>query len=323
MEKANMDSLLEPATDLAIHSLSNRYWRKGPKVRAEVRNLVRESLVKGKKTKRLDWQIEKSKMIAFYSAFGVKRNQFGYTQRTLDVHRHRRSATALKWVEKQIRKNRDFYNSRTMIHLTAKDQGLLRVFLRNGFHIDCVIQVGEVKSCYQNLMQKRKPPKDFKMWGLRVSPLRTRAEVKEVLAIEHKEFSRNPQFGWFIALPSVRRRRRQSLMKKISMKGRYVLKNGDGKVVGYFSCQAGFEERLGSKAGIGLVLSQEIQGKGLLKAIYRFILEDLRERNIRIFVGGTSQIPVMKFSRLMGRINAVYLLRYGPGFFYPEYFLNF
>lgn len=321
MQKANEDSLLEDVIDLSIHSYQNKYWLKGPKVRAELRNMMREPITKGKRLKRLAWLYgNDGKLIAFYSAFKIKKNFFGYSQQMLDVQRRRSSPIALQWLEKQIQKNKDFYNDRTEVFVSVNDKDLIKLFLQYGFNIDSVLQLGEVKSCYQNLMHKLNPPKDFSAWGLTVSRLRTRAEALAALKIEKREFSRNPQFGWFIGLPVVIRKRKKKLLKRLGADGRYVLKNKKGKVVGFFSCEAGFQERFGTKAGLGLILSEEFQGKGLLKVIYRYILERLKKKNVRVFIGGTSQIPVMKLAKTMGRLNTVYILRYSKGYFPPEYF---
>lgn len=321
MKKANDEISYSELNELIFESLKNKFWQKGPKVRAELQKHSKKFMAKAEKNGWWDVLYAKDgRMLAFIAGWDERHPFWNHLLRPIEVYRRRGSKRALLWIDEKLRERRTFLNSRTEIHIPSGDRGLGRILLKNGFAIETVILIGEVNKSYRRLMQKKKPEKDLLAYGYSVSFLQEKKEVLQALPIEKNEFGRNPQFGWFLALPEVQRKRRKILMSAIRKGHTIVIKDKNEKVKGIVDFPVHSSEFYGDCGGVGLVLARELQGRGFAKIIYRILLEEFRRKKIKYFKGGTSQRPVMKLGKLMGRESISYVLRYGKGYFSPEYF---
>lgn len=231
------------------------------------------------------------------------------------------SVEALRWMKEKILSHRALYPVNNSLGVSGADKKLRDFLLKRGFHIQAIILEGKTGFCLKNLRKKNSKP--VLPAGLRLERLKTKKQLEEVLALEHRIFRKNPEYGFYSEFEETVDVHRKEMLG--AMKNGddlfYVFLDRSNKILGFFGGFLNRKDPLhGSSAGVSLVFDEKIQGKGLSKLAYHTLLEDLVKEKISVFTGGTSQKSVMKVSKLMGRKAIAWCLRYGEGKFPPSYF---
>lgn len=232
-----------------------------------------------------------------------------------------RSKESDKWLLDRLKKHLPFFEPSTMLEIPHYLQHLLPKFYSLGYFIDTVRTVGSPGVAYKRLMEARAPEDNLDRLGLSVSKLRSVAELRQVEEIERAEFKRNPQFGWFVNsekfLDQMFEMRKNNANDPSSCLR--VIKRGN-EVLGYFGYnrQPGFFN--GSTVGSDFVFHRRIQGKGISHVGYRILLEHMIQNKVDFFYGNTSQKPILKLAKIMGRVPQTYMIRAGKGAFSAKYF---
>jgi hypothetical protein len=198
---------------------------------------------------------------------------------------------------------------------------------KGGLYIDSVVLLGDTRQALGALRRKYGLLKKFpQRLGLRVEPLRTRKQASECLRILKAEFTRNPQFGWFVATPGFLKMQEREYLASIRAKDgpyNFVILSRDGRIVGEFGFHPNPSNPFGATLGsMGFNFAPEIQGNGLAKYAYAQLLRELAKRRIPIFLGGTSQPGVLKLAKVMKRVPVSLELYPGKGFFPSRHFLQ-
>lgn len=175
---------------------------------------------------------------------------------------------------------------------------------------------------------KKKYPKEELSFSpaskIKVVTPSTRQEADDYIEIIRSEFTRNPQFGSFVAHPSFIKFLRNEFY--ISLKKRrpnfFVFKRGE-KVVGGVEYSIK-KKTLGGRrhAGVGVNFEKSVQGMGYSKIAYRVVLEELKRQKVHLFSGGTAQVGVMKLGRVMNRKVQGVLMQKLEKPFFKEGFLE-
>ncbi|MGZ3689038.1 MAG: hypothetical protein ACXVBW_12105 [Bdellovibrionota bacterium] len=194
-----------------------------------------------------------------------------------------------------------------------------------GFRVEAVVQVGEVVRA-KALMERKYGKLDERDWptGLSSARLSSRAEVEGMLRLDRQQFTKNPQFGWFVTHPEFVRRQRKDLRAIASKPNTtHFLLLEKGKVVGFFGATLLLDNpMLGRMGSIMICLDSRLQGKGLSPICYQILLREMKKRRVRVFSGGTAQGPVMHLGNAMKRHPLSLMVRTGKPWFKARYFLN-
>lgn len=187
-----------------------------------------------------------------------------------------------------------------------------RALRARGVGLDSVQLLGDPREALARLTADREvPPLPD---GLAIRPLE-RAQLNESVALFRDAFTREPQFCWFGAderhLARLHRALEQDLDEGVE--GHFAMVR-DGRVLGALDSTVRDDPFFGRLAGVGLVLAPELRGRGLLRPIYRHLLESMIDRAAVAFRGGTSQPPVMRLGRILGRPCAAWIMRRGAPF---------
>jgi hypothetical protein len=243
----------------------------------------------------------------------------GVKSRIIEFALMRGDKTGKRWLQDELKLRSKNYNDKTFTFLPPSGFWLLDDFKRLGFSIESVALAGNVSIALSALMKKHRPPRDLSHLGLTIRKV-TRAHIRDVQGLHRREFTRNPQHGFFVAKKTyLDTLKRETLLGiKDPAHSHYVILRGK-KVVGFFAATTGFNQLKG-RAGVTFVFDQSIQGLGIVKTAYRILLEDMRRRKIETFMGGTSQKAVLGLGKLMKRRPQFYILRYGRGHFNSRHF---
>ena len=176
-----------------------------------------------------------------------------------------------------------------------------RALREHGVGIDSVILLGSVGPALERLRADATirpfPP------GLRLRPM-TVAHVEGALRLHRETFADTPQFCFFGANPSYLEGMRERLVEELTTDERHlqrVLLRGE-TLVGHVSATVDQSNAFwGPCAGMSLVLDPGVRGQGLLRPLYERLLAEALERGAVTFKGGTSQGPVLRLARRMGR----------------------
>lgn len=186
-----------------------------------------------------------------------------------------------------------------------------------GLGIDSIVLLGETEAALDALVADRDPP-PLEAFGLTAGPVETADEADAVTALTRDAFTCEPGWCWFGARPRNLARLRAGLL--VGAGGRdpddlTEVVRRDGRVVGCVQLDVERDSALwGTLSGVGLVLHPDERGRGLLASLYRRAFERLRAAGVPRFKGGTSQPPVMRLGRLMGRTLHAVHLRVGATF---------
>lgn len=222
---------------------------------------------------------------------------------------------ALNWVLTNLRQSQECMNDSTDITLSSAYPELLQGALGLGLAIESIQLLGNVERGLRAMHQKVQDqplPLDLEMRPLTVE------QIPWVMKLKKRTFQQAPQYGWFGANPAFLANERQDLEQMSSEGLRFVLLRR-GQLMGYCAASPEANPYWGSCAGIDLVFDKEIQGHGVVKAVYRNLLQKLSARGVLQFKGGTSQPAVIGLGRKMGRETLGWVLRSSSAFV-PEHF---
>jgi len=229
------------------------------------------------------------------------------------------SKEADQWVLKKMKEHLSFFTTDTMLELPYYLHHLLKPLYKAGFFIDSVRTVGNSKSASQRLLESGKHLK-ARAQGLSFQPLKTLAELKHIQIIQKEEFRRNPQYGWFVGSDAWLKQSLES--RKADLKNpeacQYVIKKGS-QTLGYFGYSL-YPGLNGPMAGTEFIFHRSLQGRGLSYVGYKILLEHMIKNDVAFFSGNTSQLPILKAARLMGRVPLFYMIRAGKSHFDLDHF---
>lgn len=179
-------------------------------------------------------------------------------------------------------------------------RGLARALLARGLGLDSVQLLGDPVRARALLGAQRLPPE------LELRPLMP-ADAGAVVALHRETFRAQPEYCWFGGNERYLERMRHDLGAPDP--GQWVLQR-DGACVGHLGAVLDPDNPFfGPLAGMTLLLAPALRGRGLLRALYAHLLDQMIARGAHTFRGGTSQAPVMRLAVQMERPLQGWLLR--------------
>ena len=184
-----------------------------------------------------------------------------------------------------------------------------RVLRGLGVGVDSVQLVGDVDVAHARLAPAPMPE------GVRLEPM-TVDDLDAMTALYAETFSRMPEYCWFGAHEGFLGRQRDKAAEALASDAHleFVLRTDEG-VQGHASATVDHEGPFfGATAGMSLCFAPALRGRGVLRPVYRRLLDGMKAQGARAFRGGTSQPPVMHLAREMGRTPQGVILRREPRF---------
>lgn len=201
--------------------------------------------------------------------------------------------------------------------LSSRYPSTLGVALGAGFGLDSVMILGHPKRALQRLMSAYAPPPHLGAMNLELRPLSSSTEIELALALKRIYFTSHPEYCWFGANERYLDRCREELSQALHHSRRggqgpvraWVLYR-EGQFMGLFSHSVTLKHPLWSSlAGLDIILHPKIQHRGVVKTVYRVMLESMVELELKVFKGGTSQPAVMALGKVMERPLFSWVLR--------------
>jgi|GEM_PF-1638691 len=201
--------------------------------------------------------------------------------------------------------------------LSSRYPSTLGVALGAGFGLDAVTILGSPKHALQRLKSAYAPPAHLGAMNLELRPLSSSTEIELALALKRIYFTKHPEYCWFGA----NERHLDLCREELSQALHHSRRGGQGPVrawvlyregqfMGLFTHSVTLEHPLWSSlAGLDIILHPKIQHRGVVKTVYRVMLESMVELNLKVFKGGTSQPAVMALGRVMERPLFSWVLR--------------
>lgn len=220
------------------------------------------------------------------------------------------------WLEQVIDRELPRMEADVDLLLDVSYQRALRALLRRGVGIDSLQLLGEPNDALSGLLEERHVEPALPD-GLRLVAL-DEPHVDAVIELYRATFAADPRYCWFGANPRYLESLREALHEDLDrrVRGQHVIVRGraagramSGEVIGHAGAAVKDRELWGPSAGMSLVLKPELRGRGLLRSIYRALLESMIANGARAFRGGTSQPPVIRLARTMRRPLQGFLLR--------------
>ncbi len=185
----------------------------------------------------------------------------------------------------------------------------LRALRARGVGVNSLQLAGDPKRALARLVARSDPPRDLSPWGVTLEPL-TPERLDESLALHRETFAAHPEHCWFGAndahLARMRRLSTEDLDRPEHLQRALI---GDGRLLGHLSASVRPDPSFGRVAGMSLVLAPSLRGRGILRSLYRLLLEGMVARGAQSFRGGTSQPAVIRIGAEMGRPLHAYVMR--------------
>ncbi len=241
---------------------------------------------------------------------------YGVARRPIMFNRDADDPGAVDWLVEQIRDVG--VGPETDVFVFDADRPMVDRLLTAcpGLGIDSVVLLGDVAPCLAALKAERDPA-SMQARGFSMGPLAGMGDVDRLVGLTRDVFAAHPGWCWFGTTGLQLARERQGLMRSIGGGDPDDLTEAirhDGEVVGMVQAHIEDNPLWGRLAGVGLLLDPRFWGQGLLGPMYRRLLERLAAAGVQRIKGGTSQPPVMRLARLMGRpVHGVHL-RYAAAF---------
>jgi hypothetical protein len=224
-----------------------------------------------------------------------------------------------------ISRNRHLFDQETVCFTLASRPQFRSLLSKIGFGMDSVILDGPVHEGLACLISKMDPPKNLKHLGLTIRKIKSAREVDGAVRILKKEFTRNPQFGLWVAKPksiSCIRANLKSLLASRKLDGYIICR--EETIVGFFAFHRAPEGPVfPAVAGIEIALDQEIQGLGIAKTCYRIMLEKMNRSGVKVIRGGTAQPAVLALGKILKRKPFAFMMRNAPAFFDRKHFQSY
>jgi len=226
-----------------------------------------------------------------------------------------------------MRAHAEAFDETAWLEIDAHDRGLLAGLEALGFAIDSVIQVGDPAVARARLVARYDPPTTLDHLGLELAPAEP-ADVPGIITLHQRIFSARPELCFFGARPEHLAHMRQGLERQLAAREpgdvavHHVVRER-GVVVGHADADITHEHPFwGTYAGVGFILAEHLQGRGIVKSLYRVALDAALAHGARLMKGGTAQPAVLGLGRLMQRPWHAIGLRVGAPL--PrEHFLRF
>ena len=225
--------------------------------------------------------------------------------------------SAISWVTQKLFYLQSELHGDCELMLSAHYASILGVALNVGFKIDSVLLLGHPQTSLQHLIEDKAPSDHLGFMNLSIYPLNSQKEIRAIVKLKKNYFTDHPEFCWFGADERHLHKCQQDLSHALRQSKRgqtsdlyaWVIYR-EQEVLGYFSFQTQSDHPLwGHYAGLDIVLHPRIQKRGVVKTIYRLMLEQMIIQGVQIYKGGTSQPAVMGLGRLMQRPLFSWILR--------------
>jgi len=254
---------------------------------------------------------------------------FGGVATLLMLDRDPRSPDALAHLLAIVRAHLDDpLDDTTFVEVDARDLALVHGLVELGFHLDAVVQVGDPRVALGALVARYDPPLALSSYApaLALEPARP-GDVDGIVALHRATFSARPELCFYGASPRHLARMHDHIAVLVALGGdpveHWVVRAPDGRVAGHLELEVDRDHPFwGAYAGLGVILEPALQGRGIVKSLYRVALAAAVARGARLVKGGTAQPAVLGLGRLMGRPWHTISLR-RVGVLPPEHFLRF
>ncbi len=239
---------------------------------------------------------------------------FGQPRRTIVFNRDPGDDDAGRWLVAQVA---DLgVDPHTDIIALASDRSLVDPLLAAcpTLGVDSVILLGQPRIALDALVAARDPA-PYEAHGLSVGPVADMAEVEALVKLSRDVFSAHPEWCWFCDGARQLSREMAGLMLALDGEPDDLTEviRADGEPVGMAQVHLEDNPLWGRCAGFGLLLHPRLWGRGIVKSMYRRMLERLVQSGALMFKGGTSQPPVMHLGRLMKRpLHGIHLRAGAP-----------
>jgi hypothetical protein len=224
---------------------------------------------------------------------------------------------AVLWATQKLLEVQPYLGPHCELMLNAKYASILGVSLGAGLQMDSVVLLGTPKESLHQLNLQCAPPSHLGFMNLEIHPMMNRREVEQAVKLKRQYFTSNPQFCWFGAHDVHLKQYKEELVEAIRSRRRghkgknqaWVIYRED-TFLGVFSYNEDESHPLwGHLAGVDIMLHPRIQKRGVVKTVYRIMLESMIEHGVSIYKGGTSQPAVMNLGSLMKRPLFSWVLR--------------
>lgn len=317
-------TLISDAVDLRLIAFKRfPYFRYKNRARETLMRSYQSAFEKSKSRGKVEYHYAGKKLLGFLLIFPSAHEVTGASQWSVILDLRTGSPQARKWALAAIKSHFKFFKKRKLsFNLMPLYKFLLPALYREGLSIDSVILIGNPKKALSGLKKRYGDLSWHSRSDFCISPVRSKAQILQVVEIVRSEFTRNPQYGWFCADERFIQKESANLRKSLEKKDstQYIVVEGK-RVVGKFGLNVTQPHPIwGSLAGLEICLEEKAQGKGLSKLIYATLLQRMIEMRIQAFSGGTSQKPVMHLSKIMDRALFAYTLHSGKRYFPRSHF---
>ena len=242
-----------------------------------------------------------------------------------------KDSRSVMWATQKLLELRPSLDDECELMLSARYYSILGVALGAGFGIDSGGLLGDPQRSLDLLMEHYQPPSRLGHLNLDIRPVSNRREVDHIIKLKREYFTAHPEFCWFGAQEEhleqhrtelersvlAARRRRQEEEEEILHEDSTELWAiyRERTFMGNFSYTASSESiQWGHSAGLDIMLHPIIQRQGVVKTVYRLMLESMIERNVKVYKGGTAQPAVLGLGKLMDRPLFSWVLRKNTAF---------
>ncbi|MCB9597836.1 MAG: hypothetical protein H6719_34280 [Sandaracinaceae bacterium] len=232
---------------------------------------------------------------------------FGPAVHTLTLD-HRIGADVEPWLRDTLAEVLPRLDAPLDIMIDAAYAPAYRALTGLGLRVDSVQLVGDVEVAFRRLDPGVVPA------GVRIDRM-VADDLEPIMALYEQTFAAEPEYCWFGGHPRFLERQRERLEAALAKEAHLELVvRADGGVRAHASATVNPDNPVwGPTSGMSLCFAPEMRGRGLLRPVYRRLLEGMREQGAVIFKGGTSQPAVMKLGREMKRtLQGVNLRRGAP-----------
>ena len=243
--------------------------------------------------------------------------------------------SAVMWATQKLLELRPLLNDDCELMMSARYSTILGVALGTGFGVDSVILLGDPRLSHQRLIELHNPPTLLAHLNLDIRPIASRREVEHIIRLKRDYFTAHPEYCWFGAHEEHLKHHRAEL-ESAALRSRRPRRDGEEDhptrlwviyrertFLGNFSYTAQSSSPLwGHSAGLDIMLHPLIQQQGVVKTVYRIMLESMIERGVEVYKGGTAQPAVMGLGKQMERPLFSWVLRKHTAFA-PDHFSQY
>lgn len=324
-ECAEDQSLLDELSALRATALRSTPFIKprGQKLQSLVKKSCKRRLAESQKSSgKMDVIYRQKKVSAALTLYLDSESVPGIKFPHLTIDLNAKGTAAIADAKILVDRNASLYTNKTVSFVLASQPRLREILEKTGFAVESIVLFGPVAEGLKSLVKKINPPRNLKHLGFEIKKIASPENVQSVMKLYKSEFRRNPQFGLWASDKKYLQQMKQSMEAELArnkLNGFVICKRS--KVLGYFGYYISrINPMYPSGAGVEIVLDKSIQGQGIAKTCYRFMLERLRRSNIVMIRGATSQPAVMGLGKILKREPFAYLMRYQSTYFEKSHF---